>query len=646
MKALFARTTLLAMPVLAALSAPALGQTAEAGMRAWVASLDASPDWSAGFQQITTEGGRTTVVTGLTIAQEKPGGLKLRFDPIRVTGYAEPSGGGFSADDITLAGATIEIGGVSLKVGQVKASQFALPSTAGFRFDGDKPFSSMVKAYGVIANARFTQASIDRLEFNETVLGTTSAFSQGPIALGKLADGKLESIAGGPMQFDGPSKEGLVRFGLERFEAQRIDFNALIKVYDPDQYVNGVGDGVWQTVYGLASYRNLSFEVPGASFRVASATAEDLRMRQPPKPFMPYLDTMTSQPNASRDQQNKAAVEYLINILYAVGVGRMSFEGMDVSGTGLDRFRIGQFYLRNVSADGLGEISLSDMRVAVAGEASVDLGRIAFGDITFPKLATIRTAMDAAERGLDVDRLGLVPTLGFFEMNALAVAIPDQGRVALDRLRLDLGGFIGPIPTAIDFDTRGLQMDLASVQNPRVRKILTDLGYSQLSLDERFNIRWNEANESLSVNNFVLAAKGAGSIGLDFQLAGLQRSAFVKLDQLADAIMRMVFTGGQLTVQDDSLVNRIIDMLAKQQGKTSADLRKEFTGALPFMLMMLRNPGFQAKLTPVIQAFIQNPGKLVFTAKPKNPVPVTAIISTLEKTPEKAIDLLAVDVGK
>ena len=98
-------------------------------------------------------------------------------------------------------------------------------------------------------------------------------------------------------------------------------------------------------------------------------------------------------------------------------------------------------------------------------------------------------------------------------------------------------------------------------------------------------------------------------------------------------------------VKDGSIVDRAIAMEAKKKGQTPEKYREDLAGAMPLTLMLvLKNPGFQEKLAPALQAFIRTPGTMTLTAAPATPVPLTKIIAAAESDPRSLPTLLSIDV--
>ena len=252
--------------------------------------------------------------------------------------------------------------------------------------------------------------------------------------------------------------------------------------------------------------------------------------------------------------------------------------------------------------------------------------------------------MYASESGIDFDPMPLIPTMGFAE--AVGVDVTQGGKKlgAVDRARIDLGDYIGPVPTSIASDVRGLDLDLSQIDDRRAREMIKGLGYDRLVADYGFRLSWREADEAVILDGFKLAIKDLATMNADATLTGLTRQAIQDPKQLEGALSSLLFTRGKLSVEDKSIVERAVGMQAKKMNVEPDKFRQQIAGALPLFLMVLKNPGFQAKLAPALQAFIKAPGTMTITAAPATPVPLLKLIETADSAPQKLPDLLQVEI--
>ncbi|WP_156911789.1 hypothetical protein [Kaistia adipata] len=644
LRLLAAGTSALAMA--AALPAHA-EEPVETAIRGWVAALDASPNWVAGFAELSyDESRRAATLRNLTIRSETLSTkVEISFGTLGVIGYAETANGGFKALELSADDGKFVIGDLGdVTMRDIRVDNLAVPSFANFIFDPNRAFTSGVKALAIAAKTSIDGIRIGNIQSTQTAEGQTSRADYGSYELKGMADGRIDQIAVGPVKQEMPSPDGLLTFGIDRIEARKYDLDAVIAVFDPDRYVGGVGDGKWRDVLALEVYKNFTINMPGAVVRIGSFEVENLRMRQPKRNVSDFLDTLIARPDMPEEEMARLVGDNLAGLFGFAGVGAMRLNDLDVTAPEIERFHLGDFHINDLSSDGIGEIGVNDLDAAAQDKSSLGAERLAIGDIRFGDLEHLARAMQASETDTDFDPLPLMPTLGFAEAVNLDVVQAGKRLGAVDRARLDLGAYIGPVPTKIATDIRGLDLDLSQVSDRRAREMLKELGYDRLAADYGFAVTWREADESVKVDGFRLAVKDLATLTMDATLVGLTRQAIEAPEQLESALAALRFTAGQIAIEDKSIVERAVGMQAKKMKVEPDKFRQQIAGALPLFLMALKNPGFQAKLAPALQAFIKAPGTMTITAAPATPVPVLELIDTAETAPQKLPDLLQVEV--
>ncbi|MBN9028157.1 MAG: hypothetical protein J0H20_21880, partial [Rhizobiales bacterium] len=510
----------------------------------------------------------------------------------------------------------------SSTLSDIRVDNLSVPSFVNYVFDQNRIFTSLAKGWGIIAKASVDSIRVGRIQATETSEGQTSAASFGSYELRGMANGVIDQVTMGPISQEMPSPDGLIKFTIDKIEARKYDLDALSAVLDPDRYAGGVGDGKWRTALGLEVYRNFSIEMPGASVRMGSFEMENLRLRQPKKSFTDFLDTFLSKPDLPDNE--------------AARLVRDNFAGLsdlDVTAPEVERFHLGDFHFNDFSSDGIGEIGVHDLDVAIQDKGTLGAERLAVGGFKFPSPELLVSSMYASESGIDFDPMPLIPTMGFAE--AVGVDVTQGGKKlgAVDRARIDLGDYIGPVPTSIASDVRGLDLDLSQIDDRRAREMIKGLGYDRLVADYGFRLSWREADEAVILDGFKLAIKDLATMNADATLTGLTRQAIQDPKQLEGALSSLLFTRGKLSVEDKSIVERAVGMQAKKMNVEPDKFRQQIAGALPLFLMVLKNPGFQAKLAPALQAFIKAPGTMTITAAPATPVPLLKLIETADSAP-------------
>ena len=583
--------------------------------------------------------------------------MSIGIETIVVTGFAERADGGFSARSVTADGVAAEAGFANVAIADLALDGLTAPAMQPFAYDPDKPFTTMMRGYAEMLKASLESGRIGSLQVIEQFEDVTSRVTYEHLKIDGFADGKIASIRSGPLKMESPSPQGLIKMTIGGLESRDFDLAGFVRVYNPDAYAGGTGDMVWHTVLGLAAYTAIEIEAPGAKIAFGEVSLEDFRMRQPRKSFAEFLDAVMIHPEMSDAQAAELARAHVLDMLSAFGIGRLGIDRFEVAAQGIDHFRLDSFHIADFSADGLGEFAMDGLDVAVPDQGSARLGRFAFGGIAFPGIDAIQRAIDAAESGGEVDAKTLAARLGFVELAGIDIRAAGKDPVVLGKFRLDLDDYVGFLPTRLTAELAGLVIPTSVIDDPEGRKIFERLGYDTLDASYGLDAHWDEASETLAVDNLSVAVKGVGSFVAKLALAGLTRAAIEDPERIGDALPGLSLAGGTFTFTDGSIVGKSLDILAETMKAPPEKFRQQFADAMPFLLSIsaLNDPKFMAivqksglmkKLTPVVKEFVATPGSsITVSVAPPSPVPLPEITRVTEEAPETLVDLLGLSIS-
>jgi hypothetical protein len=608
----------------------------------WVASINASPDWSASYRDLAYEPAEDrAVLSGLTVSSATLG-IDVAFEIVAVTGYSETPDNGFSAASITVDAGAVDAGFIKVAISDVALDSLSAPQIAAVTWDAERPFTSIIRAYAPIVAVELAHARIGLLSMVEELEGVTSRISYENFTVDDWADGRIKSLRAGPLRMESPAPEGLINMAVAGVEAENMDLDAMVHVYDPDRYVGGIGDQIWRSALGHAVYSDIAIDGPGVKMTIGGITLEDMKVRQPRQSFAAFFDQAMVDPG--RMENDPESTRQAIAMLSAFGIGRLGLSELDVQAPGIDRMHLGGFAIADLSSDGLGELSIDDLEGAIADEGYLKVGRFAFGGMVFPGTDVALAAVDAQENDEDFDFKKLIPTLGFLEALGVDVESSDIPRTQLDRLRFDLANYVGPVPTLIGVDLAGIDIATVAIEDAKARRMLEDLGYERITADYALKLAWNEADESVTIDDFRLAVKDMGTITGTAELTGLKRSAIENIDTIGDALEDLSLAGGTFTFEDDSIVTRGLTLQAGKMSIEPEAFREQIAGALPFMITFIGNPDFQKQLAPALQILLRTPGTMSVTAAPAAPIAISALAAVFDSAPQTLPDLLGLTV--
>jgi hypothetical protein len=652
---------------------PTAAPTAGDAVRQWVSAVDATPQWRAQFQSLAEDGKDGVVIRYLTLGSEPDGVFQVQVETLTIRGYAA-AGGGFTATAVEADRARIAAGPFSFTLSGTKLSNLAVPALADITLDTQRPFTSAIRAYGAIARMRLENGRIDRLQLDQQNAGIASAVSYQNVTLGRLADGRLNLLTAGPVTMASPAPEGLVRLSIDRIESRGMDLEAAAHAFDPGRYANGVGDGQWRPALAYGAYRNVAIEALGLKVTIGTLSVENLRLRQPPRSFAPLFDGPATGVTLPPQEETRLAADHSLGFLSSMAAGQFGFRDLDIVGTGFSRFRVGSFNMHDVSLDSVGEVRVDDVSVAAAGQASFDLGRFALGRIVLPRADAIRTVIETEMRGGNSDLSSLFPQIGYVDIRGARLAMPDSGDIAIDRFRLDLGSYVGQVPTAVALDTSGISLDRRLLRGIPEARLLGELGYDRLAFDSSLRLEWQESASALRLQDFSFSADKIGRVNANLDFGGLTREEMLAPDRIGGMLDRLTFGGGKIEIVDDSALDRVFEAQAARLKVEPATLKKrasdfipaltkmlanpflrgQFVGALPGPLAtvvnaltpMLNDPALSDQVVKALQGFIDAKGTITVWARPANPVPLGTLGEAAGKAPETLPSLLSVEITK
>jgi hypothetical protein len=334
-----------------------------------------------------------------------------------------------------------------------------------------------------------------------------------------------------------------------------------------------------------------------------------------------------------------------LDVASAFAVGRFTMSPIDVDAIGFDRIHLDGFALADLSIDGLGELAIDGFEGAVRGEASVAIGRLAFGGMVFPAAEAILAALRDGFAGRDVDVSALAPTLGFIEAGGIDIDVNGIPPTRLGKLRIDLDRYVGEVPTSIAVEIADADFATSMIAHARTRRLLEGFGYKRVRVDSTVRVGWDENNGTTAVESFRLAIKDVGTLSGDAAFTGPTRAEIERIESLEQIVGAVSLTSGTVTFEDDSIVGRA---LAGQAARLKVDpdrFREQFARGLPLMLSFIGNRDFQTTLAPALQTFIQTSGSITFLAAPAVPIAVSAIMSAVRASPFSLPNLLALTVA-
>ncbi len=251
----------------------------------------------------------------------------------------------------------------------------------------------------------------------------------------------------------------------------------------------------------------------------------------------------------------------------------------------------------------------------------------------------------------DDDTAPLPPSYGVLEITGTKITDEDGNEATAKRISVSIDEMDGDLPTASTFSVEELILDTDTLDDDG-KKALTDLGYETLNLSVKGQGRWDPDAATVDVSNLEISGVDAATFRLSFQLGGVTREVIEKLDdaqgnpEQALSLLQGVSVGAiTLHLDNDSLVERALDMQAKEAGTDRAGMVAQLEAGLPLMLGILQNPAFQKEVSTSVTTFLKAPDTLTVKAAPAAPVPVAQLMGTVMLAPQTLPQVLGVSIS-
>jgi hypothetical protein len=206
--------------------------------------------------------------------------------------------------------------------------------------------------------------------------------------------------------------------------------------------------------------------------------------------------------------------------------------------------------------------------------------------------------------------------------------------------------------------------DLSLVEDPQSREVINALGYQTISGSIEVEGSWQPSDGQMTLSQYDIKVDDAGTFGMTFNVGGYTMDFVKQLQEMqkkmaekpegADnsaegmamlgLLQQLTFHGASIRFDDDSLTNKVLEYVAKQQGMTAKDIANQAKAIVPFGMAQLNNPELTAQVTAAVSKFLDDPQSIEISAKPGAPVPFALIMANGMSNPLELPKTLGVSV--
>lgn len=480
-----------------------------------------------------------------------------------------------------------------------------------------------------------------------------STSSYGLIYAAGFHDGRIERMGGSDVVQTSPlDGGGELTMKLGSMVMLGIDSNVLLHVLDPAEYVGGKGDGIWRKAVLEQSFQDIRYEFPGGTATIAEIAVDGVRVRQTPRPPLDFVVKILADPQAIERDGLAFMRDYFPSLLGYYGVDSVAVDSIKVEvpeeKVTVD---IGEIAVRDVDSDRMGAFTVRNVAVEAGPAGSGKLDLFTLNDLRWGSLGVWMAIGEATESGGEPSpelireaMLEGVPALGFYELGGLSVTMP-EGTVGLDALAVTQSDFLKMFPRRYDITFTRASMPVSLITDPSARDPLVKMGYESLVLSGGMTFSWDTEKGDLRFDDVTLKAVDMGTLSADVHLGNLPLSIFDDPAAMEQRLLDGTLVSAGLTFGNQSIVERTFEMQAKEMNQKPEEFRKNFAAAMPFMLGFLEDKPLQERFAGVLQTFFDDPKSLVFTIRPKAPLPLSMLEGSGNQKPGAIMDLLGLEAA-
>ena len=314
--------------------------------------------------------------------------------------------------------------------------------------------------------------------------------------------------------------------------------------------------------------------------------------------------------------------------------GNIVFKDVVIKDPHAEDTKIGVLTFANANVADGGKKVTADAVVAelVTGGADKDTFAIDQIELTNPVLS-------AKDEDSKIDSVAL---------NNITITPAGKKPVTIASAGFDLGDFANDIPHSVDLSIEGMNLDPASLDDTgSTAAQLKAIGYDKLELSFYGSGSLDQSNGNLTIEEITIDGTDIGSLTLSGELSGVTDDILKSLgknEMTPEIAGKVNVKSASLYYGDASLAGRLIAMQAKAAGQEPGAFVDQITGALPLMLSMIGNPGFQDKLAKGATTFLKDPKNLQISAAPEKPLSLIELFGLAQTAPQTLPDVLKADV--
>ncbi len=281
------------------------------------------------------------------------------------------------------------------------------------------------------------------------------------------------------------------------------------------------------------------------------------------------------------------------------------------------------------------------------------------------------TASDISMTGVavpaDVNGDTLASVLIYDEAEIGPVEVKVDGKNVFSLGSTKLTSEISEDDKSVGFDVQvaDIKGDLSSIQDPKAKQTVSDLGITSLNGKISMVGSWEMERGTLAVEEYAFDFADVGRLDMAFSLSGYTLDFVRSANETARAMeanpnkeeaqqaanlamlglmQRLTFNSAKIRFEDAGITNKALDVAGKQQNTTGDQMAQMLKAMTPMVLAQYNVPELQNMLSQAVNTYLDKPGSFTVTAQPAAAVPFPMVMGAAMGAPNTLPEVLGVKV--
>ncbi|AZN99301.1 hypothetical protein EJ066_20435 [Mesorhizobium sp. M9A.F.Ca.ET.002.03.1.2] len=250
------------------------------------------------------------------------------------------------------------------------------------------------------------------------------------------------------------------------------------------------------------------------------------------------------------------------------------------------------------------------------------------------------------------------------ELETMTVKVADKTAFSMVGLAIEITPPVDGKAMGFSGTTEKFNADLTLIEDPKSKDAINALGYQNITGNLAMEGTWQPADGKMELSKYDISVDNAGTLGMTFGLGGYTLDVIKSLQEMqkkmaaqpegADksaegmamlgVLQQLSFNSASIRFDDDSLTNKVLDYVGKQQGMSGKDIANQAKAIVPFGMAQLNNPELTAQVSAAVGKFLDDPQSIEILAEPPAAVPFAMIMAGAMSNPIDLTKTLGVTV--